>query len=87
MSGLLYLIVPAAVLIIILVLTRDPKEKERSKMTDADVKLYRTGAAILNRLVNVTDLQGDFGPDVLSPKTREQVEEWLAKYKKELDKL
>jgi hypothetical protein len=90
MGAALVVVIVATLASVVAVVTRlleDPPRKERSKMTDRDVKLYRSGAAILNRLVNVTDLTGDFGEDVLSAKTRGQIEEWLADYKKQLDKL
>lgn len=67
-------------------LIRGPKKKERSKMTDADVALYRRSARLLYRLIHITDMEGDFAGDILSPGTRKDIEAWLGDYKKELDK-
>lgn len=67
-------------------LLREPKKKERSLMTDADVALYRRSARLLNRLINVTDLEGDLSGDIISPGTRKDIEAWLGDYKKELNK-
>lgn len=55
------------------------------RLTKTDALLYRKAAGILNRLINVTDLEGDLAADIVSTKTREQIEGWLSQYKKELD--
>lgn len=62
------------------------EKKPRKVLTNHDVKLYREAAKILNRLVNVTDLSGAIPEDIVSPTTRKQIEDWLANYRKELDK-
>lgn len=66
-------------------LLRDPREPS-TEMTDTDVSLYRDAAKILNRLINVTELSGDFAVDVMSPESRKRITAWLLAYKKELDK-
>lgn len=67
-------------------LLREPKKKEQAKMTDADVALYRRSARLLNRLIHITDLEGDLSGDIISPGTRKDIEAWLDDYKKELNK-
>lgn len=47
--------------------------------------LYRRAAKLLNRMVTITDLDGDFAADILSPETRKQVDQWLADYRKEIN--
>lgn len=56
------------------------------RLSKTDAVLYRQAAKILNRLINLTDLQGDLAEDLLSSKSRQQIQEWLAAYQKELDK-
>ncbi len=51
------------------------------------VRLHVRAAKILRRLDGLTDLDGDLAGDILSPTTRKQVSEWLADYRKGLDKL
>lgn len=63
---------------------REPKKKEHSLMTDADVALYRRAARLLSRMVNATNLD-DLTGDLLSPGTLKDVEAWLNDYKKELN--
>jgi hypothetical protein len=58
-----------------------------ARLTKEDAVLYRKAAKILNRLVNVTDLEGDIAADIVSPTTQRQIEVWLIDYKKELDKV
>lgn len=57
----------------------------KSGITVRDVQLYREAARILNRLINVTDLDGDLAADVVSPATRQKIEAWMIDYRKELD--
>lgn len=49
-------------------------------------KLYGRAAKILNRLAQVTDLDGAFAGDVLSEETRKQVTEWVADYRNQINK-
>lgn len=60
---------------------------KKARLSVVDVQLYRRAAKILNRLVNVTELQGDLSADILSRTSRTQIEEWLAEYNKEIDKV
>lgn len=57
------------------------------RLTTKDAVLYRQAAKILNRLINVTDFDGDMAADIVSAKTREQIETWISDYQKELDKV
>lgn len=57
------------------------------RMTKHDVVLYRKAARLLNRLINITDLDGDLAGDIVSDTTRRQIEVWLIEYKEELDKV
>ncbi len=50
-------------------------------------KLYGRAAKILNRLAQVTDLDGAFAGDVLSEETRKQVTEWVTDYRKQVNKV
>lgn len=77
--GVILLVVVAAIS------TRDPKPQHTLNKKDA--ALYREAAAILNRLVNVTDLDGDFAKDVVSPDTRQVIDDWLARYRTEIEKV
>lgn len=87
MVGLVAVVVALLVAFLIVVgAIVSTREQERSKMTDADVKLYRQAAKLLNRMVNVTDLDGDIAADIVSPTTRKQIDEWLTTYRKEIDK-
>lgn len=55
--------------------------------TPNSAKLYSRAAKILNRMVKVTELDGDFAADILSEETKRQVNDWLADYKKEINKV
>ncbi len=54
--------------------------------TRKSAKLYHRAAQLLNRLVRVTDLDGDFAVDILSNPTQRQVNKWLAAYRKEINR-
>lgn len=69
-----------------LLVTHEPKPKPSTEMTEKDVKLYRSAAVILSRLVNIVDIQGVMSDDMVSTTTRKQIDEWLANYKKALNK-
>jgi hypothetical protein len=66
----------------------EPKTKKVTvkNISDAEVALYRRAARLLNRLINITDLEGDLSGDIMSWETRQDIEAWLADYKKELNK-
>jgi hypothetical protein len=59
----------------------------KSRMSPQDAVLYRKAARILNRLINVTELDGDMAVDVVSVQTRRAIEVWLIEYNKEIDKV
>jgi hypothetical protein len=63
------------------------KAQERAGMTRDAMRLYTRAAKILRRLDGVTELDGDFAADILSPESKKQVSEWLADYRKGLNKL
>lgn len=48
--------------------------------------LFRRAMKTLNRMITVTDLDGDFAADILSPETRKQVEQLLTDYRKMVSK-
>lgn len=48
-------------------------------------KLYGRAVRILNRLAQITDLDGAYAGDVLSDETKKQVTEWVADYRKHID--
>jgi FlaG/FlaF family flagellin (archaellin) len=56
-------------------------------MTRSGAVLYRRATKILNRLAQITDLDGQMAGDSLSPETQKQVTEWLADYRKEINKV
>ncbi|MBF9135348.1 hypothetical protein I0C86_41595 [Plantactinospora sp. S1510] len=56
----------------------------RYGITPKSSRLLTSAAKILNRLVTVTDLDGDLAADLLSPGSRRQVDTWLAEYRKEI---
>lgn len=78
--------VMVAMVVIGFIALHDPKPKPSTEMDDNDVKLYRDAARILNRLINVTDLSGDVSEDIVSERTRKQINEWVTAYKKALNK-
>lgn len=55
--------------------------------TKESAKLYHRAAKILNRLVNVTELDGDFAADILSEETKKIINGWVADYRKEIEKV
>jgi uncharacterized membrane protein len=50
-------------------------------------RLYTRAVRILNRLLQVSDLDGVLAGDTLSPETRELVVDWLTEHKRELSKV
>lgn len=50
-------------------------------------KLYGRAAKILNRLAQTHDLDGAYAGDVLSEETKKQVTEWMADYRKQVNKV
>lgn len=48
--------------------------------------LYRRAVKLINRLAQLTDLDGVMAGDQLSPDTRKLVTDWVADYKKEIEK-
>ncbi|PZG06087.1 hypothetical protein C1I95_32320 [Micromonospora craterilacus] len=48
-------------------------------------QLLTEAGQILNRLVTVTDLDGDLAADILSPASRKRIDAWLSDYRKEIN--
>lgn len=80
--GVMALIVVVCVCGVVFALVEN---RPTTEMRRADVKLYRDAAKILNRLVNVTDLN-NITDDQLTPETRDTINAWLTDYKKALKK-
>jgi flagellar basal body-associated protein FliL len=74
------------ILIVALVVIPLVFNRKRHVMSKADRQLYKEAARILNRLVTVTDLDGDFAADIVSPTTRKVIDQWLVDYRKEIEK-
>ncbi len=55
-------------------------------LTRGSAGLYQRAAKLLNRLAQLTDLDGAMAGDNLSPETKAQVTEWVADYKREISK-
>lgn len=55
-------------------------------ITREHFKLYKRSVKLLNRLAAVTDLDGMYAGDVLSPATKQLVTAWVDDYKREIDK-
>ncbi len=53
---------------------------------DGMLPLYRRAAKLINRLAQLTDLDGALAGDQLSPDTRKLVTDWVTDYKKEIEK-
>lgn len=86
MGKIVAIVVALIVLAFIVLVAVLDRPKPTTEMTDQDVKLYRDAAKILNRLVNVIDLSGHISEDIVSEHTRQQIETWLANYRKTLNK-
>lgn len=56
-------------------------------LTKDAAKLLGRAGKILNRMVRVTDLYGEFSPDLLSPETQALVKQWVSDYEKEIKKV
>lgn len=68
---------------------RDSGTQERLRQlgfTRASARLYTRAAKLLNRMVTVTELDGDFAADILSPTTKKAVQDWIADYRKEINR-
>ncbi len=63
------------------------KAMREAGFTKDSTRLYGRAVKILRRLDGLTDLDGDMAGDILSPTTRKQVSEWLADYRKGLERL
>jgi hypothetical protein len=63
----------------------DFKTKLKSAgITKESAALLRRAGRLLNSLVDLTELRGDFGETRLSDADRARVEEWLTDYEKEI---
>ncbi len=47
--------------------------------------MYFRAVKILRRLDGLTELDGEFAADILTPESKRQVAEWVADYRKALD--
>lgn len=56
-------------------------------LTKESAKLYLRASRILRRLHGVIELDGDLAADLLSPATKKLVDEWLADYRKQLERV
>ncbi len=54
-------------------------------LTREHVKLYHRAGKLLNRLAAVTDLDGAYAGDNLSPETKKLVTDWVDDYKREIN--
>lgn len=86
MSPLIAFLVAIVILCVIGVGFAYLATRTKHVMNRNDRRLYKQAAGILNRLVNITDLDGDFAQDVISPATRKTIDDWLVAYRKEIEK-
>ncbi len=56
-------------------------------LTRESAALYGRAARILRRLHGVTELDGDLAADLLSTETKKLVDDWLADYRKQLERV
>lgn len=54
-------------------------------LTKNSAAMYRRAVRIIRRLDGLTELDGEFAADILTPETKEQVSRWVADYRKELN--
>ncbi len=62
-------------------------ELGRLGFTADSAKLYKRASRILSRMHTVTELDGDLAADILSPRSRELIGEWLADYRKQIERV
>ncbi len=62
-------------------------ELARLGFTPEAAKLYKRGARLMARMQTVTDLDGDGGADLLSARSKELIGEWLADYRKQIERI
>ena len=79
---LTFVVIICVSLLVAFLLTRP-----RHVMNANDRRLYKEAAALLNNMVNVTDLDGDFAKDVISVETRKRIDEWLMNYRASIEKV
>lgn len=53
--------------------------------TKASRKIYVDAVKLLNRMTRITELDGEFAADLLSEKTKAQINELLTRYRKEVN--
>lgn len=53
-------------------------------LTRRSSKLYKRAMDMLGRLVSLSDLDGITAGDIISPQTRQEIDELLTEYRKEL---
>lgn len=56
-------------------------------LTTESARLYQRAARILDRMQRVTQFDGDLCADILSPTTKTLVAEWLADYRKQIERV
>lgn len=62
------------------------KAARQAGLTKDGAKLLGEAARLLNSLVNLTELDGEFGATRLSDKDTQRVKEWVDRYRKETTK-
>lgn len=85
LAGLVLLVLGAGVIIGARLTTK--AELARLGFTPDSAKLYKRASRILSRMQTVTELDGDGGADLLSPRSRELIGEWLADYRKQIERI
>lgn len=62
------------------------RRSRRRGMTKSDEELYHEAARIIAYLTHIREIDGEFTSDViLSDKTRAMLNQWLARYRKEIE--
>jgi hypothetical protein len=56
-------------------------------LTKESAKLYQRAARILDRMQRVTEFDKDLSADILSDTTKRLVAEWLADYRKQIERV
>ncbi len=54
-------------------------------LTRQSAAMYFRAVKIIRRLDGLTELDGEFAADILTPETKQQVTDWVADYRKALD--
>lgn len=79
--------VVAAAAFIWLIVRISEHQPRKGVLDKRDEELYHRAAKIMGRMVHLQDLPSEEdGIDILSAKTSKQVTEWLADYRREINK-